>query len=186
MFSIFVLCRKHLHMLKERTSPVWITSRPPDASLEQDHYKDGKTCERASKTDPRRRREGRNRRSFSMTAHWAASCPRIDLDQEMLVEAVDILGFKMNLSTSHHCFWELSMPRNPNLWFFPHFGYLVMPPGPGPTSTTWHPARDPPDLATLSSSRGSNIKFWESRFWAWTMDIKLRPSSHSHFPTLIL
>ena len=39
-----------------------------------------------------------------MTAHWAASCPRIDLDQEMLVEAVDILGFKMNLSPSHHCF----------------------------------------------------------------------------------
>ena len=99
---------------------------------------------------------------------------------------VDILGFKMNLSPSHHCFWELSTPRNRNFWFFPHFSYLVMPPGPGPTSTTWHPARDPPDLATLSSSRGSNIKFWESRFWAWTMDIKLRPSSHSHFPTLIL
>ena len=33
-----------------------------------------------------------------MTAHWAASCPRIDLDQEVLVEAVDILGFKVNLS----------------------------------------------------------------------------------------
>ena len=31
-----------------------------------------------------------------MTAHWAASCPRIDLDQEMLVEAVDIFEFKMN------------------------------------------------------------------------------------------
>ena len=29
--------------------------------------------------NPRRRREGRKRRSFSMTAHWAAPWPRIDL-----------------------------------------------------------------------------------------------------------
>ena len=88
-----------------------------------------------------------------MTVHWAAPWPKIDLQTR--VKSDEIL---------YHIFSNLSGMKMNWSYVPPH---LVMPPGPGPTSTTWQPAREPPDLATRSSSLGSIMKFWESRFWAW-------------------
>ena len=154
------LIDQNLHMLKERTSPVWITSRSPDASLwfKENHNK------HEGSANPRRRREGRKRRSFSMTAHWAAPWPRIDLVIQFFskeLKALNILWcptYKPEFCP--YSGLQLFIP-------WPLSKYLVMPPGPGPTSTTWHPAKDPPALATLSNRRGSRMKFCESRFWAW-------------------
>ena len=101
----------------------------------------------------RRWREGRKRRSFSMTVHWAAPWPKIDLQTRVKSDEI-----------FYHIFSNLSGMKTNWSYVPPH---LVMPPGPGPTSTTWQPAREPPDLATRSSSLGSIMKFWESRFWAW-------------------
>ena len=146
-------------MLKERTSPVWIASRSPDASLK---------CKEIITSMKQVQTQADEERAESE-----------DPSQWLHIEQHLGQGLTWSFSSSAKS-WVLK-----NLWcltcepeFCPYSElqlfipgplskYLVMPPGPGPTSTTWHPAKDPPALATLSNSRGSRIKFCESRFWAW-------------------
>ena len=143
----------YLLILKERTSPVWITSLSPDASLSKKNYSTFPALVQTWQNNLRRWREGRKRRSFSMTVHWAAPWPKIDLQTRVKSDEI-----------FYHNFSNFSGMKTNWIYVPPH---LVMPPGPGPTSTTWQPAREPPDLATRSRSLGSIMKFWESRFWAW-------------------
>ena len=150
----------YLLILKERTSPVWITSLSPDASLSKKNYATSPTLVQPTW-------EGGEKEENEDLSQWLyierRLGPRSTFRPELKVTRYFIISSAI-----------LRAWKRIGSWYPPH---LVMPPGPGPTSTTWQPAREPPDLATRSSSLGSIMKFWESRFWAWKRNFSYIPST---------
>ena len=142
-------------MLKARTSPVWIASRPPDASLECRNLMSS-----ASAKSGRKKFKPKKAKGGKKTEILLNDCT---LNRTLAQDWPDQSPFSSSAKVLRY--WNIRDIQNGSQKN--QSKNLVMPPGPGPTSTTWHPAKDPPALATLSNSRGSRMKFWESRFWAW-------------------